>query len=536
MRTYGNEKKVLLVAHEFSRTGAPRAILYLARALFHLSGFHPTVIAAVDGPIRQEFEDDGFSTVVEPLLFEASPELLKVTRFVAGFERVIVTPLASFAFIRNFKNVPKYLVWWIHEEENGFNYIVENFAPDLAEIFNSCDAVWLGSPLCNLPTSRYAASEKLHLLLYGCDDIAPSYEKSRSEPITFTLVGSIEPRKGQDIFLDAIEKLPAEIRQRARFQIIGSPYNDWSAAFHEKISAQARKFSEVECIPNVPFEELSRLYTEADVVVSTSRADPMPISITQGLMFSKTCLYSSAIGHAGLLTDGIDGVIFPSESAGQLAEKISWLIQNPGKLAAIGTAGRKVYEKHFLMASFIANVDKLFHDRPLLKKRYRKFMAVDFRILTSVTCAIVIASSAVVMVRRSETPASLVEVIASQGAATTERSPSGLQFQVSSSGLTLSVPGCDAAKFPDKFFLHLYTESSLKKTPANFVNFDFFLAQDKGKESVSNGVKTCFYHKNYNDFSVKELTFGQFTAPNNQCCNIIWSRSFIFNKTLPGSQ
>ena len=163
-------------------------------------------------------------------------------------------------------------------------------------------------------------------------------------------------------------------------------------------------------------------------------------------------------------------------------------------------------------------------------------MAVDFRILTSVTCAIVIASSAVVMVRRSEGPASLVEVIASQGAATTERSPSGLQFQVSPTGLTLSVPDCDAAKFPDKFFLHLYTESSLKKTPANFVNFDFFLAQDKGKESVSNGVKTCFYHKNYSDFSVKELTFGQFTAPNNQCCNITWSRSFIFNKTLPGSQ
>lgn len=536
MRIYGNGNKVLLVLHEFSRTGAPRAMLYLARALFHLSGFRPTVIAAVDGPIRQEFENEGFSTIVESLLFEASLERSRVTRFVASFDRVIVTPLASFAFIRNFRNVPKYLVWWIHEEENGFNYIADNFASDLTDIFNSCDAVWLGSPLCTLPVSRYAAPEKIHLLLYGCNDIATVGENTHSRPVTFTLVGSVEPRKGQDIFLDAIEQLPAEIRQQAKFQIIGSPYNDWSAAFHGKICIQASRFPEVECIPNVPFEELNKLYAETDVVVSASRADPMPISITQGLMFSKVCLCSSAIGHAGLLEDGVDSLVFPTESAGQLAEKISWLIQNAGKLAAIGTAGRKVYEKHFLMTSFIANVDKLFHDKPLRKERHLKFMAIDFRILTSVACAIAIASAAVVMVRHSETPPSLVEVIAPQGAATTERSPSGLQLQVSPTGLTLSVPDCDAAKFPDKFFLHLYTESSIKKIPADFVNLDFNLAQEQGQESVSNGIKTCAYHKNFSEFSVKELTFGQFTAPNNQCCTITWSRSFIFDKTLPASK
>ena len=536
MKNYGNENRVLLVIHEFSRTGAPRAMLYLAQALFHLSGFRPTVMAAVDGPIRQEFEDKGFSTVVESSLFEASLDLSRIAGFVSGFDRVIVTPLASFAFIRNFRNVPKYLVWWIHEEENGFNYIAENFASDLADIFNSCDAVWLGSPLCIPPVSKYAAPEKIHLLLYGCDDIATIRENTHSRPVTFTLIGSIEPRKGQDIFLDAIEKLPAEIRQQAKFQIIGSPYNDWSAVFHEKIGIQAGHFPEVVCIPNVPFKELSRLYAETDVVVSASRADPMPISITQGLMFSKVCLCSSAIGHAGLLEDGVDSLVFPSESAGHLAEKISWLIQNPGKLASIGTEGRKVYEKHFLMTSFIANVDKLFHDKPLRKKRNSKFMAIDFRILTSVACAIVIASAAVVMVRHSETPPSLVEVIAPQGAATTERSPSGLQLQVSPTGLTLSVPGCDATKFPDKFFLHLYTESSIKKIPADFVNLDFNLAQEQGKESVSNGVKTCAYHKSYSEFSVKELTFGQFTAPNNQCCTITWSRSFIFDKTLHASK
>ena len=534
MESHNYEPKVLLVIHEFSRTGAPRAILYLARALFHLTGIYPTVIAAVNGPIRSEFEAEGFSTKVEPLLFEASSSSSAIADFVAKFDKVIVTPLASFAFIRHFGQKVKYLAWWIHEEELGFNYIAENFAPDLSDIFNVCDAIWLGSPLCTHPASKYAAPEKLHLLLYGCDDIAPKSNPVRSGPVTFTLVGSVEPRKGQDIFLEAIAKLPLQIRQRARFKLIGSPYNDWSSVFHNKIITRSAEFPEVECLPNISFQELSMLYASTDVVVSTSRADPMPLSITQGLMFSKVCLCSSAIGHAGLLTDGTDSVIFASESAGKLAEKIAWLILNPDSHSVIGAAGRKVYEKHFLMTSFVANVAKLLHDKPLHKQKDKKTMPVNFKILTSVACAVVIAGAAVVMVTRSGSPVSVVENIPAMGVATIERSPAGLQMQVSSAGLTLSVPGCDVKKFPDKFFLHLYTEANIKKVPAEMVNLDFNLAQEKGVESVVNGVKTCSYYKNFSEFPVKELTFGQFTAPNNQCCTITWSRSFIFDKILPG--
>ena len=150
MKSHDREHKILLVMHEFSRTGAPRAMLYLARALSHLTGFHPMVIAAIDGPIRLEFEAERISTKVEPLLFEAISSLSPVADFVAEFDKVIVTPLASFAFIRHLGQKVKYLVWWIHEEEQGFNYIAENFAPDLSDIFNACDAIWLGSPLCTL--------------------------------------------------------------------------------------------------------------------------------------------------------------------------------------------------------------------------------------------------------------------------------------------------------------------------------------------------------------------------------------------------
>lgn len=358
----GVRHKTLLVLHEFSLTGAPRATLYLARALFAVSGIRPVVIAPSDGPIRAEFEQEGFPARVDPTLFEAQIASPENFALVSGFERVIVTPLAAFPFVRHFKGAAKRLTWWIHEEEKGFAYIADNFSSDLASLFDACDAVWLGSPLCFQPASHYAQREKLHLLLYGCDDISLPNRTDPSGHMVFTLVGSVEPRKGQDLFLDAIERLPPELRSKAVFRIIGSPYNDWSAGFHEKICARARLIPEVECIPNMPFQRLLEQYSATDVVVSASRADPMPISITQGLMFAKACLCSSAIGHAHLLEDGNDGLIFANESAAALADKMAWLLQNPDRLPMLGAAGRKVYEKHFLMTAFINNVSALLHD------------------------------------------------------------------------------------------------------------------------------------------------------------------------------
>jgi glycosyltransferase involved in cell wall biosynthesis len=109
----------------------------------------------------------------------------------------------------------------------------------------------------------------------------------------------------------------------------------------------------------MPFDQLLEFYSETNVMVSASRSDPMPISITHGLMFAKVCLCSSSIGHVGLLKDGVNALIFKNESVQELVEKMTWILQNPNVLPVLGAAGRKVYESHFLMTSFANNVGNL---------------------------------------------------------------------------------------------------------------------------------------------------------------------------------
>ena len=67
----------------------------------------------------------------------------------------------------------------------------------------------------------------------------------------------------------------------------------------------------------------------------------------------------SVIGHASLLKDGEDGLLFASESADSLSAQMAWALQHPDELHAIGVAGRKVFEKHFQMSSFVDDVRHL---------------------------------------------------------------------------------------------------------------------------------------------------------------------------------
>jgi len=354
------QTSILLVTHEFSRTGAPYAALYLARALVACCGIRATILSPEEGPLRREFEQEGFVTLIDGSWSGEGDPPPELREWVSRFDRVIVNSLAAFRFIERFRGQARRLTWWIHETAVGFD-TVATMTPDLSALFCVCESLWLASPLCFPLAERYAPPEKLHLLLYGCPDRALPHRPHPSGKTVFLLVGSVERRKAQDLFLDAIERLDVELRGRALFHIVGSPLpnNPDSTLFWLRMRSRVTRLPQVRLFGNMPLQRLHALYSEADVIVSASRDDPMPIVVTEGLMHAKVCLCSSAIGQAKLLEDGKDGLIFASESAEDLARKLAWVLQHPAELPAIGRAGRAVFERYFLPSAFADNLGKL---------------------------------------------------------------------------------------------------------------------------------------------------------------------------------
>ncbi|MCX7176983.1 MAG: hypothetical protein NT159_24305 [Proteobacteria bacterium] len=158
-------------------------------------------------------------------------------------------------------------------------------------------------------------------------------------------------------------------------------------------------------------------------------------------------------------------------------------------------------------------------------------MKINLRVLAIVAGFTIIAAAAVVIARSQERENSsfLVERISPKGAATAEQFPAGLMIQVHPTGLFLALPSCDTKEYQDKFFLHIYPEADYVKSPAKFINMDFDLTQEKGKESLFNGSKICVFEKTFRDLAIREMSVGQFTTPGGRCCEITWSRSFLFD-------
>ena len=161
-------------------------------------------------------------------------------------------------------------------------------------------------------------------------------------------------------------------------------------------------------------------------------------------------------------------------------------------------------------------------------------LKIDLRILAIVAGCMVIAASAVVFVRSAERGQAsvLVEKIPPQGTTTAEQSAAGLMLQLGAKGISLAWPQCDAKPYQDKFFLHVYPEAGNENTPTKYVNMDFDLTQEKGRELHLGGSRFCVLEKKFPDVAVKRISIGQFTMPAGRCCEISWSRSFLLDASL----
>ena len=337
--------KMLLVSHEFSRTGAPMACLMLAKTIKKIFGEPPVVMGCSDGPFRQDFEDAGIKTF---LIGELPFFKNDLKNFLDSFDLIIVNSV-SFLFFDVINNVSVPVVWWNHEVLDMKSVKILN----MDKFLLSLKEVWFVSPLLEDFLKEHFPQVQRRFFPYGIQiEQLPERQIKRSE-LNFLLVGSIEKRKGIHIFIDAISALPEKMREKCSFKIIGKVMEQ---GYYKKMLDRASGIKELDILPPVSHDELLQYYADCDVVVSSSIVDPFPIVITEGFMHSKLCLFPDAIGQALLVEDKKNAVLFKTGDAIDLKNKIEDIVLNFEKYQNIAKEGRKIYEDYFSMEKFSENV------------------------------------------------------------------------------------------------------------------------------------------------------------------------------------
>ena len=227
---YKKAPKILLISHEFSRTGAPKVALILAQTLKKIYGISPIVTSIIDGAMKDDFRKNNIFVLDIPKEKFDKKFLEKIS---SNFDLIIMHSWCYQIFGLYTKKMPP-MIWYAHEP-----FVQEELYPWLKQTIGSMFECWAGSFMTLEKMKKICPYRKTELLIYGIENHEIQFNKD-DDKITFLLPASIEYRKGQDILIEAIKKKPIEIQNRAKFIIIGKALEE---EFGKKIKEEIKNIA-----------------------------------------------------------------------------------------------------------------------------------------------------------------------------------------------------------------------------------------------------------------------------------------------------
>ncbi len=175
--------------------------------------------------------------------------------------------------------------------------------------------------------------------------VVPPKPEAPRDKIVILTVGRLHPRKGQLATLQALQLLPAEVRTRIEYWVVGGQ----SKGTYERdlrACAAAKPDLLVRFFGNLPDEELTGVYEGADIFAMTSLSLEKSVE-GFGLVYLEAAAHGLPVvahdvgGVAEAVVDGRTGLLVPPDRPAQLAAAFEKLIHDAALRRRMGAAGRE---------------------------------------------------------------------------------------------------------------------------------------------------------------------------------------------------
>ena len=356
----GMGRDFVLVSHELSLSGAPLIVCHLAKWC-KARGIFVVVMSPSDGPLREKFTEADIPLIIDPLLATGYET---VTRFSRGapvkshssflklareFDCLVVSTICGAPLIRDAHQAGIPSIWWIHEGLVGDQFLKKN--PSLGATPRLADLIITADKRSSRIYQPYA-DHPVRVLPYGIPDVASDVAEPntcRAGPLRFLLLGTIEERKGQQTFLEALRRLPADVLDACEFLIVGRPHD---AKLADEIRRAAKNFTALVYEESVPHAEALGLIGGVDVMVCASWEETGPLTLIEGLALGKAIL-STRVGIVGeSLIPGKEALFVEAGDSTGFASAIERLAREPGLVESLQANSREAYERYFKLDRF----------------------------------------------------------------------------------------------------------------------------------------------------------------------------------------
>lgn len=337
---------LLLVSHDLSLSGAPMMLLHAA-AWCKRQGIFVVVMAPEDGPLRKKFEAEGIALIIDPLV---EMEHESFAAFARDFDCVVANTIRTSAVVRALKKEEVPVVWWLHEPGSvGEHYLREE--AKLRAAMPMADLLFAPSEQ-TAAVYRPFTESPVRCLRNAIPDIRAATDSSNGEPhpVRFLLLASVEPRKGQDVFVKALAQLPKEVQQAAHFEIAGRILDP---DFWPTLGPIADTISNLSVTGALSHAEAIAKLRAADVIISPSRDEAMPtVTILEAMSLGKAIVTTTVGGALEVFTEGRNALLVRPEAPDALAAAVRRLIEDPTLARELGDKARQTYEENFTIERF----------------------------------------------------------------------------------------------------------------------------------------------------------------------------------------
>lgn len=346
------KKKILLVSHDYSYSGVPVALLNMALVLKKM-GYAVMMAGLTGGNFTGELEKNGIDYCEELNICYGTEWFGNIA---AGFEYIIAGTLVLNKFVHRCSSLPVRILWWLHESDRSmYDGINISWLTSNIEIYG------VGRRVIHLFRALYEGRD-IGMLPY-CIPMVKSINPAAhadDQKFVFAMIGTICSRKAQDIAVDAVKYIPRQYRGSFRLLIIGPP-SGIEHAYCEEIENENTAIEEIEMLGELDQGHIGQIYGRIDVLLCPSRDDPLPIAVTQAMMYGIPCIISDNVGQSEYIRQGENGFIFGSENIRELAEKMVWVMQHKSMLRQIGERSKVIYEEWFSAETMERNIAGIFN-------------------------------------------------------------------------------------------------------------------------------------------------------------------------------
>ncbi len=344
-RFKSNRPCILLVSHELSNTGAPRALYLLARALHQ--EYALTLISPITGPLQRLFAIMDIPVVIDHSLF--TEQHATAQQFARDFDLVIANTICAAPFV-NALYQETLVLWWIHEGQDMQTYLERN--KPYQACLQGCQHVYTVSEYVKARVKPYYPEIKIIPL--GIPDEkndALDIEAPSKNKVVFTLVGALCPRKGQDLLISAIKLLPKSYQHRAEFNLLGGIHGlDFFKALQQAMKT-------LDCVKHrgpANHAQVIEKLNASDAMICLSRDEPFSIVCIESWMLGKPTIVAKTVGASHYVENGKNGFVVDIENLQGIAEVLKSIIDDPNCLALMAESARNTYLDHFTYEKFAA--------------------------------------------------------------------------------------------------------------------------------------------------------------------------------------